>query len=250
MWQKIVLIAFGFLLLVILVFVLVQPWLWKLYFGVDFPVAIEGLNWIFTAIIALLSVGAAAYGILVYQSLKQSLTTALRETIAKEANASSARAFGNISYAFYRNWRFHREDEALIDGAINATECSLRIIEQLGAKEYPELSLKTQYQVMSNLCGYVAYKGLQYGTESVDPKFVSLARKMGAECFKAANRFGQEPDWKANYAGFLNVFGTASEKEKAKEIMEEIKQRQEVSDATYAEYLEWFPDAPSSLRRE
>ncbi len=31
-------------LLVILVFVVLQPWLWKLYFGVDFPVAIEGLN--------------------------------------------------------------------------------------------------------------------------------------------------------------------------------------------------------------
>ena len=60
-------------LLVILVFVVLQPWLWKLYFGVDFPVAIEGLNWILTAIIAILSVAAALYGILVYQALRQQL---------------------------------------------------------------------------------------------------------------------------------------------------------------------------------
>ncbi len=73
MWQKVYMFVLTVSLLVILVFVVLQPWLWKLYFGVDFPVAIEGLNWILTAIIAILSVAAALYGILVYQALRQQL---------------------------------------------------------------------------------------------------------------------------------------------------------------------------------
>ena len=73
MWQKVYRFVLTVSLLVILVFVVLQPWLWKLYFGVDFPVAIEGLNWILTAIIAILSVAAALYGILVYQALRQQL---------------------------------------------------------------------------------------------------------------------------------------------------------------------------------
>lgn len=73
MWQKVYMFVLTVSLLVILVFVVLQSWLWKLYFGVDFPVAIEGLNWILTAIIAILSVAAALYGILVYQALRQQL---------------------------------------------------------------------------------------------------------------------------------------------------------------------------------
>ena len=73
MWQKVYMFVLTVSLLVILVFVVLQSWLWKLYFGVDFPVAIEGLNWILTAIIAILSVAAALYGILVYQARRQQL---------------------------------------------------------------------------------------------------------------------------------------------------------------------------------
>lgn len=250
MWQKVYLVILTVLLLVILVFVIVQPWLWKLYFGVDFPMAIQGLDWILIAMIAILSAGAALYGILVYQALRQALARELKDSVANESNATLARAFGNLAFSFYRNWRFHMEDKILLESAINANECSLNLIKQVGAKEYPELKLVMQHQIASNLCGYVAHQGLRYGIDSVKPETVARARTSGAKSFKAAAEFGKEPDWKANYAGFLNIFGTSEEKTEARTIMSEVKQRHDIPDDQYNEYLELFPDACKTLLRE
>lgn len=228
------------LLVAAVVFGIVQPFVWMLKFGEPPPAGAITLSVLLTVLLALVGLGVTGFLFLAYRDLRyrlrESLMKSLEEEIVAESRSALTRAVGNIAFGLWRSWRINPEDLELIKGSISAQTWSLELVEKL--KPTDILPEERRLQMKSNIAGYTAYMGKKFRSE-LSAEDIAKARRMGREAYEKAQDFGDKYDWKANYAGLLAIFGTSEEKQFAKKIKEELKQRQEVGEISQMEWQEY-----------
>lgn len=235
-------------LLAAVVFGIVQPFVWMLKFGQPPPAGAVSLSLLLTIVLALIALGVTAFSVLAYRDLehrlKRSLEESLGEEIRNESRSALTRAVGNIAFAYWRSWRLNRQDFELLRGAIMIQSWSLDSVE--GLKPTEMLPERRCLQMKSNIAGYTFYLGKHFRNK-VQPEDVERARRVGKEAYEKAKDFGDNYDWKANYAGLLSIFGTSEEKKLATKIKEELQQRHklhEIPDDEWQEYCELLGELP------
>jgi len=216
------------------------PFWWKIVFKQIPPADISTFANLVTILLALLALGVGAFGALAYYLLRDFLKRDLREDIHAKFNRALSHSDSAVAYGLWRVWRKLHEDVALLDLVITSQRKALELLEDVKIDELPEKYRKAVYQAKSNLAGYIVCKHHCLGI-TVQKDEISLARKEGKEAYDKASKFGDEYDWKANYAAVLRAFGTESEKQTADKIISEIEERakkEEIDDDQMKEYRE------------
>lgn len=236
-WWKILV---GFLLIVVIIFGIAQPFIWRWKWGESPPAGAIDLSVLLTIILALLALFAG----LVYWNLRSRIGESLGKEIRQEIKAGLARAIGMTAYTAWRAWRSDTKNRELLEQASRMQRYALEeLVEKMGEAELQKVAEILPegriYQQKGNLAGYVAYKGLHFRAY-VDDEEITLARKFGKQAYEKALELDDGYDWQASYAGVLAVFGTTMEKEKAKQIMQGIKGR--VTPTEWQEYCELFDE--------
>jgi hypothetical protein len=244
-WYYKLLLAFGLLVIAAsFVATIGWPFFWKTIFKEAPPTDVSTFASLITIILTLLALGVAAFGVLVYYILRELLRRELRSDIEKRFNFALAHSEGTVVFGFWRMWRRQRDDVGLLDTAISLQRRALDRIADLKIEELPEHEKKAVYQAKSNLAGYIICKSRCVGVE-VTPDDIARAKKEGKQAYDKSDEFGEYYDWKANYAAVLNTFGTDSQKQMAKQIIEELEERHQKGEITsneIAEYRELWGD--------
>ncbi len=229
-------------LLVAVIFGILQPFIWMQHFGKPPPSGAISLSVLLSVALALVAVGVAAFAFLAYRDLEHRLRESLEEEIVAESRSALTRVAGNLAFSSWRAWRINTEDLELIKGSISTQIWSLQLVEKLKPTEV--LTEETQLQMKSNIAGYTAYMGKRFPDE-VKAGDIATARKLGREAYERSKDFGDNYDWKANYAGLLAIFGTSDEKQLSRKIKQELEQRVhigEISPREWREYNELLED--------
>lgn len=217
------------------VFGIVQPFIWQWVHKETPPPGTVDLANLLTIILALIALTVTGFAILAYRDLRHRLRESLGREITNKSNIALARARGSVAYGLYRTWlltrRVDKMDHELINTAIRTQIRALRLVEEMSKEEYEKLPDEVKEainQQKSNLAGYIVYN-LRFHLEKISKdrmaEQLNIARKYGKQAYDEATKFGDKYDWKANYAAMLINFGTNDEKNLARQIISELKQR-------------------------
>lgn len=239
-WWKILV---GFLLIAV-IFGIAQPFIWRWKWTELPPPGAIDLSVLLTIILALLALFAG----LAYWDLRSRIGESLGREIRQETKAGLAVAMGMTAYTAWRAWQGDPKNRELLEQAPRMQRYALEeLIEKMTEEDLRKvaeiLPANRIYQQEGNLAGYIAYKGLHFPSY-VDPNEIALARKFGKQAYEKALELNDGYDWQASYAGVLWVFGTSAEKEKARQIIEGIRER--VSEEEWQEYQELFRKASTT----
>ena len=216
------------------------PFLWKVFIKEVPPTDVTTFASLVTIVLALLALGVGTFGTLSYFILRELLRREFREDIERRFNLALAHSESSVVYGFWRMGDKERQDTELLDTAIKYQEGARR---RIGAIKWEDLAAeerKVIYKATSNLAGYIVCKNRCLVIEGTSSN-IDRARREGKEAYEKADEFGDKYDWKANYAAVLNAFGTESQKKKAKEIIQELRERhkkREITDREMDEYNE------------
>ena len=235
-------VLLGLIVIALFVLAIAQPFLWKEIYGVSPPANISTFSSLITVVLTLLALGIGAFGALAFYFLRNTLKASLEQEFRMEMNVCLARAQGSVAYNCWRTWLIAPKDYALLESAITNQQGALGLIDEQKLKELPRKEQETIYQQKSNLAGYIAYKHRYFksrlGKDEIANE-IKTARKVSREAYLQADNFGDNYDWKANYAGVLKTFGTQTEKEEAGKIISELQQRHSNGEITKEEMKDY-----------
>jgi hypothetical protein len=244
--QPVLLVLLVLIVIALFALGIAQPFLWKEIFKESPPADISTFSSLITVVLALLVLGVGAFGALAFyflrEVLKASLEQKLEQKLRVEMNVCLARAQGSVAYSCWRTWLIAPKDYALLESAIANQQGALGLIDEQKLKELSRKEQEAIYQQKSNLAGYIAYKHRHFksrlGKDEIANE-IKTARKASREAYLQADNFGDNYDWKANYAGVLKTFGTQTEKEEADKIISELQQKHSTGEITKDEMQDY-----------
>jgi len=241
-YQVLLLVLLGLIVTALFTLGIAQPFLWKEIFKETPPADVSTLSSLITVVLTLLALGIGALGALAFYFLRHTLKASLEQEFRMKTNVCLARAQGSVAYSCWRTWLIAPKDYALLESAIANQQSALGLIDEQKLKELSREEQEAIYQQKSNLAGYIAYKHRHFksrlGKDEIANE-IKTARRVSREAYLQANNFGDNCDWKANYAGVLKTFGTQTEKEEADKIISELRKRHSKGEITKEEMKDY-----------
>lgn len=241
-YQVLLLVLLGLIVTALFTLGIAQPLLWKEIFKESPPADVSTFSSLITVVLTLLALGIGALGALAFYFLRNTLKASLEQEFRMEMNVCLARAQGSVAYNCWRTWLIAPRDYALLESAISNQQSALGLIDEQKLKELSRKEQEAIYQQKSNLAGYIAYKHRHFksrlGKDEIASE-IKTAREVGREAYLQANNFGDNYDWKANYAGVLKTFGTQTEKKEADKIISELRKRYSKGEITKEEMKDY-----------